>query len=89
MKVATLLFGFGIVGAAFAMPWGAEAAEHDIPGALALITVALLAILPEYAVDIIFAWKARGDAAFAADAFANMTGFNRLLLSLSCRRSPC
>lgn len=83
VKVATLLFGLGIVGAAFAMPWGAEAAEHDIPRALALITVALLAVLPEYAVDIIFAWKAGGDSAFAAyAAAANMTGSNRLLLGL-------
>lgn len=82
VEVATLLFGLGIVGAAFAMSWGAEAAEHDIPRALALITVALLAVLPEYAVDIIFAWKAGGDSAFAAYAAANMTGSNRLLLGL-------
>jgi cation:H+ antiporter len=74
VEVATLLFGLGIVGAAFAMSWGAEAAEHDIPRALALITIALLAVLPEYAVDIIFAWKAGGDSAFAAYAAANMTG---------------
>ena len=44
VEVATLLFGLGIVGAAFAMSWGAEAAERDIPRALALITVALSAV---------------------------------------------
>lgn len=82
VEVATLAFGLGIVAAAFAMSWGAEAAEHDIPRALALTTVALLAILPEYAVDIVFAWKAGRDPSFASYAAANMTGSNRLLLGL-------
>src|SRR5207245_10622777 len=48
----------------------------------ALITVALLAVLPRYACVIIFACKAGGDSAFAACAAANMTGSNRLLLGL-------
>lgn len=82
IEVATLFFGLGIVAAAFAMSWGAEAAEHDIPRALALTTVALLAVLPEYAVDIVFAWKAGQNPAFAPYAAANMTGSNRLLLGL-------
>ncbi len=80
--LATLVFGLGIVSAAFAMSWGAEAAERDIPRALALIVVALLAVLPEYAVDIVFAWKAGQKPAFAAYAAANMTGSNRLLLGI-------
>src|SRR5712691_3597168 len=82
VEIATLLYGLAIVGAAFAMSWGAEAAERDIPRALALTVVALLAVLPEYAVDIIFAWKAGGDPTFAPYAVANMTGSNRLLLGL-------
>ena len=82
VELATLLYGLAIVGASFAMSWGAEAAEHDIPRALALITVALLAVLPEYAVDVVFAWKAGGDPSFAPYAAANMTGSNRLLLGL-------
>lgn len=82
IELATLLYGLGIIAAAFAMSWGAEAAEHDIPRSLALLTVALLAVLPEYAVDIIFAWKAGRDPSFAAYAAANMTGSNRLLLGL-------
>ena len=72
--MATLLFGCGIVGAAFAISWAAEAAEHDIPRALALTVVALLAVLPEYAVDIVFAYKAGSDPTFAPYAVANMTG---------------
>jgi cation:H+ antiporter len=82
VEVATLLYGLAIVGAAFAISWAAEAAERDIPRALALTAVALLAVLPEYAVDIVFAYKAGHDPAFAPYAVANMTGSNRLLLGL-------
>jgi cation:H+ antiporter len=82
VEIATLFYGVAIVGAAFAMSWGAEAAEHDIPRALALTAVALLAVFPEYAVDIVFAVKAGQDPTFAPYAAANMTGSNRLLLGL-------
>src|SRR5712692_10181030 len=82
VEIATLFYGLAIVGAAFAMSWGAEAAERDIPRALALSVVALLAVFPEYAVDIVFAVKAGQDPTFAPYAAANMTGSNRLLLGL-------
>src|SRR5712692_1033761 len=82
VEIATLFYGLAIVGAAFAMSWGAEAAERDIPRALALSVVALLAVFPEYAVDIVFAVKAGQDPSFAPYAAANMTGSNRLLLGL-------
>jgi cation:H+ antiporter len=82
IELGTLLFGASVVAAAFAMSWAAEAAERDIPRALSLIFVALLAVLPEYAVDIVFAWKAGVDPAFAPYAAANMTGSNRLLLGV-------
>src|SRR5438067_2302769 len=82
VQIATLFYGLAIVGAAFAMSWAAEAAEHDIPRALALTAVALLAVFPEYAVDIVFAVKAGQDPTFAPYAAANMTGSNRLLLGL-------
>ena len=81
-EVATLAFGLGIVSAAFTMSWGAEAAERDVPRAVALIVVALLAVLPEYAVDVVLAWKAGADPAFAPYTVANMTGSNRLLLGI-------
>jgi cation:H+ antiporter len=82
VEVATLCYGAAVVGAAFAMAWGAEASEHDIPRALALTVVALLAVFPEYAVDIVFAVKAGEDPSYAPYAAANMTGSNRLLLGL-------
>ena len=82
VEVATLCYGLAIVGASFAMAWGSEAAEHDIPRALALTVVALLAVFPEYAVDIVFAFRAGQNPDFAQYAAANMTGSNRLLLGL-------
>jgi len=82
VPIATLFYGMAIVGASFAMAWGAEAAEHDIPRALALSVVALLAVFPEYAVDIVFAFRAGQNPTFAQYAAANMTGSNRLLLGL-------
>jgi cation:H+ antiporter len=82
VELATLCYGLAIVGASFAIGWAAEASEHDIPRALALTVVALLAVFPEYAVDFVFAVKAGQDPTFAPYAAANMTGSNRLLLGL-------
>jgi cation:H+ antiporter len=77
-----LLAGIGIFGAAFLLSWAAEVAQLDIPQALALAFLALVAVLPEYAVDIYFAWEAGKDPAYTAYATANMTGANRLLIGL-------
>jgi len=80
--VETLFFGLAIVSAAFLLTWTAEAAERDVPRTLALAGLALIAVLPEYAVDMLFAWKAGKDPSYAAYATANMTGGNRLLVGL-------
>jgi cation:H+ antiporter len=77
-----LLAGLAILGAAFILSWAAEAAQKDIPQALALIALAWIAVLPEYAVDLYFAWVAGKDPSYAAYATANMTGANRLLIGL-------
>jgi cation:H+ antiporter len=74
--------GLAIFGAAFILSWAAEVAQVDIPQALALAFLALVAVLPEYAVDIYFAWSAGKDPAYIAYATANMTGANRLLIGL-------
>jgi cation:H+ antiporter len=76
----TAIYGLAIVAAAFILAWAAEAAEVDISQALAVAFVALIAVLPEYAVDMTFAWKAGHDPTFAPYAVANMTGGNRLLI---------
>ena len=55
--IEALLFGLAIVGAAFLLSWAAEVAQLDISAGLAIAVLALIAVLPEYAVDFVFAWK--------------------------------
>lgn len=80
--LGSLLFGLAIFGGAFLLSWGAEAAQIDISESLAVAILALLAVLPEYAVDFVFTWKAAHDPTQAQYAIANMTGANRLLVGL-------
>lgn len=75
-----LIFGASVVAAAFLLAWAAEAAQKDISGALAIALLALIAVLPEYAVDLYYAFRAGSDAEYTHFAAANMTGSNRLLL---------
>ncbi len=81
--VAAALFAAAVVGAAFLLTWGTELAEIDIGQGLALALLALIAVLPEYAVDVVFAWLAGQDPdRYAPLALANMTGANRLLIGV-------
>lgn len=75
-----LVFGLGILGAAFLLSWAAEVVQMDLSQGFALAILALIAILPEYAVDLYFAWVAADQPHYAAYATANMTGANRLLV---------
>jgi cation:H+ antiporter len=77
-----LIFGGAIVAAAFLLTWASETAEKDVSQGLALAAIALIAVLPEYAVDLYFAWTAPDTPAHAHFATANMTGANRLLVGL-------
>jgi cation:H+ antiporter len=52
-----LIFGLAIVGAAFLLSWAAEVAQLDISAGLAIAVLAFIAVLPEYAVDLVFALK--------------------------------
>lgn len=74
--------GVAIFGAAFLLSWAAELSQKDIPQALAIALLALIAVLPEYAVDMYFAWTAGKDPKYTAFATANMTGANRLLIGV-------
>lgn len=74
--------GFAIFGAAFILSWSAELAQLEISQALALAMLALIAVLPEYAVDMYFAWMAGKNPEYTAYATANMTGANRLLIGV-------
>ncbi len=80
--LVSVMAGVAIIGAAFVLTWGAELAERDIPRALALIALALISVLPEYAVDLHFAWVAGKDPTYKAYAVANMTGANRVLIGI-------
>jgi cation:H+ antiporter len=74
---------------------GRRAAQVDISAGLALAVLALLAVLPEYAVDFVFSFQAgqiyaaEGNCPPAEDgstpcalALANMTGANRVLVGV-------
>ncbi|MGH7826130.1 MAG: sodium:calcium antiporter [Candidatus Binatia bacterium] len=74
--------GLAIFGAAFMLSWAAELAQLEISQSLALALLALIAVLPEYAVDMYFAWMAGKDPQYTAYATANMTGANRLLIGV-------
>jgi cation:H+ antiporter len=95
--VDALLFGLAIVGAAFMLSWAAEVAQLDISAGLAIAVLAFIAVLPEYAVDMVLAFNGGnafeefGTACKAATdpdesacslALANMTGANRLLIGI-------
>jgi cation:H+ antiporter len=77
-----MLAGLAILGAAFMLSWSMELAERDIPQNLALLVLALVSVLPEYAVDLHFAITAAEKPEYAHYAIANMTGANRLLIGL-------
>lgn len=81
--LSLLLFGIAVIGAAFLLAWTGEAAERDISGGLMVGLLAVVAILPEYAVDLYFAFSAGSNPAMAEFAAANMTGANRLLLGVA------
>jgi cation:H+ antiporter len=92
-----LTYGVAVIGAAFVLAWAAEAAQLDVSASLAIGVLALIAVLPEYAVGFVFAWKGGNDfeqfgaACKPPDAegtsncalvLANMTGANRLLIGI-------
>jgi cation:H+ antiporter len=92
-----LINGVAVIGAAFVLAWAAEAAQLDVSASLAIGVLALIAVLPEYAVGFVFAWKGGNDveqygasckppdhegASNCSLVLANMTGANRLLIGI-------
>jgi cation:H+ antiporter len=80
--VALLIFGAAVVAASFLLAWAAEAAQIDVSGGLAIAILALIAVLPEYAVDLYYAYVSGHNPDYTQYAAANMTGSNRLLMGL-------
>jgi cation:H+ antiporter len=71
-----LAFGSAVVAASFMLASAAEAAEIDLAPGIAVAAVALVAVLPEYVIEIYFAFT--GQVEFVS---ASLTGSTRLLLS--------
>lgn len=73
-----------IFSASFILTWTCEVMQADIPQAVAIALVALIAVLPEYAVDMYFTWMAGKypESDYVHYAIANMTGANRLLIGI-------
>ena len=88
--VAALVYGIGIVGGAFLLSWAAEVAQLDISASFAIALLALIAVLPEYAIEAVLAWDAGQSFDPAVGTItqemqrvaANVTGANRLLIGL-------
>src|SRR4051812_1300613 len=74
--VAAVGLGVGLVGAALLLAWAADAAEVDFSGGLVLTIVALVAVLPEFAVETHFAFTQQ-----TTFLTANLTGATRLLVT--------
>ena len=68
-------YGAAVVAAAFMLAWATEAAQVDIGHGVVIALVAFVAILPEYVVEVHYAFK--GQAEYVT---ANLTGASRLLL---------
>jgi len=80
--ILAFVFGIGIVVSAILLSWAAEAAQIDISSSFAVAILALIAVLPEYAVDLYFSFTAGSNHEFTHYAAANMTGSNRLLIGI-------
>ncbi len=81
--LGAFLFGFAILGAAFLLAWATESAQHDVPAVLAISVMALIAILPEYAVDYALTWEAATNPSYQEYAIANMIGANRMIVGFA------
>src|SRR5262245_5395883 len=87
--IEALVFGLAVVGAAFLLAWAAEVAQLDVSAGLAIAVLALIAVLPEYAVSFVFAWEGGRNGCHVENGenpcslvLANMTGANRLLIGV-------
>jgi cation:H+ antiporter len=70
------IFGGAVMAAAFMLGSAAEAAELDAPPGIVVAAIALVAVLPEWVIEIYFAFS--GHVEFVT---ASLTGSTRLLLS--------
>src|SRR3954469_278523 len=78
VPVACLALAIGLVGISFILGWAADAGEAVFSGGLVLTAVALVTVLPEFMIEVHFAFIQQ-----AALVTANLTGATRLLLTVA------
>lgn len=76
VQAEAILLGVGLIGASFMLAWAADAGEGVFSGGLVLAVVALVTVLPEFIIEIRFAFIQAADL-----VTANLTGATRLLLT--------
>lgn len=76
VPLATVGLGVGLIAAAFMLAWAADAGESVFSGGLVLAVVALVAVLPEFIIEVRFAFIQQAEL-----VTANLTGATRLLLT--------
>ena len=68
--------GIGLIGASFMLAWAADAGESVFSGGFVLAAVALVTVLPEFIIEVRFAYIQSAEL-----VTANLTGATRLLLT--------
>lgn len=81
--LGSFIYGVAIISSAFLLSWGAEVAELDVPAPVALSVLALIAVLPEYAVSFSLTYQAASNPAYQELAIANMVGANRTIVGFA------
>jgi cation:H+ antiporter len=76
VPLAAVGLGAGVLGAAFMLAWAADAGEAVFSGGLVLAAVALVGVLPEFIIEVHFAFVQQAEL-----VTANLTGATRLLLT--------
>jgi cation:H+ antiporter len=76
VQATTIGLGIGLIGASFLLAWAADAGEAVFSGGLVLAVIALVAVLPEFIIEVRFAYIQQADL-----VTANLTGATRLLLT--------
>ncbi len=75
LELQTIGLAIGLIGASFLLAWAADAGEAVFSGGLVLAVIALVAVLPEFVIEIRFAYVQQIEL-----VSANLTGATRLLL---------
>lgn len=84
-EATIIIFGIAILSASLLLTWGAEVAQLDLSASLSIAILAIIVILPEFAIEWILAWQAGQspeDPQTIARVAAAVTGSNRLLIGI-------